>query len=185
MSGHRLVLGVGAGWMREEFAAVEQPFEGRGRRLDEMLEVIQKLWRGDGYAEHHGELFDFAPLEMRPIPSEPVPIWVGGTSAAARRRAASRADGWISDLHTTSELARIVRDLRALRQDSPRAGEPFAVLGASRDAHTLDGYRRLADAGVTHAQTLPWTLYGLPGATLDERREGIARFAEDVIQKLG
>lgn len=185
LSGDRVVLGVGAGWMREEFAAMEQPFERRGRRMDEMLEVIQKLWQREGYVSHHGEFFDFPPVEMRPVPSEPVPIWVGGTSAAARQRAATRADGWISDVHTASELEGIVSDLREQRADSPRAGQPLSVLGAASDAYTIDGYRRLEDAGVTHVQTLPWTLYGLTGETLDERREGIARFGEDVIAKLG
>jgi len=185
LSGDRVVLGVGVGWMREEFVAMEQPFARRGARTDEMLEVMRKLWRADGYVEHHGEFFDFPPVEMRPVPGRPVPIWVGGTSAAARRRAATRADGWISDVHRASELAAIVAELRALRDDSPRAGEPFAVLAAASDAYTIDGYRRLEEAGVSHVQTLPWTLYGLRGANLEERREGIARFGEDVIAKLG
>lgn len=184
MSRGRVVLGVGAGWMREEFRAMEQPFEGRGRRMDEMIEVIRKLWQAEGYVEHHGELFDFDPVEMRPAPAEPVPIWVGGFSARALRRAARLGDGWISDLHATDEMAGLVRRLHELRADSPRAGEPFSVLGAAKDAYTIDGYRRLEDAGVTHVQTLPWTLYGLAGRTLGERREGIARFGEDVIARM-
>ena len=184
ISGGRVVLGVGAGWMREEFLAMEQPFEGRGRRMDEMIAVIRSLWCGDGYVEHHGEFFDFGPLEMRPAPADPVPIWVGGFSPRALRRAARLGDGWISDLHSTDEMAALVRRIRELRADSPRAGEPFSVLGAAKDAYTIDGYRRLEDAGVTHVQTLPWTLYGLAGRTLDERREGIARFGEDVIARM-
>jgi probable F420-dependent oxidoreductase len=185
LSGGRVVLGVGAGWMREEFRGMEQPFEGRGRRMDEMIDVLRKLWTQPGYVEHHGELFDFPPLEMRPAPAGPVPIFVGGFSPPALRRAAVRGDGWISDLHSTSELRALIAKLRALREQGPRAGEPISVLAAATDVHTLDGYRRLEEAGVTHAQTLPWTLYGLRGATLAERREGIARFADDVIAKMG
>jgi probable F420-dependent oxidoreductase len=184
LSRGRVVLGVGAGWMREEFEGMEQVFERRGRRMDEMIAVMRSLWETEGYVEHHGEFFDFGRVEMRPAPPGPVPIWVGGVSAAAQRRAARLADGWISDLHTSEELAGIVARLRALRADSPRAGTPFSVLGAATDAYTIDAYRRLEESGVTHVQTLPWTLYGLAGATLAEKCEGIARFGEDVIQKM-
>ncbi len=183
LSRGRVVLGVGVGWMREEFEALEQPFESRGRRADEALEVLQRLWDPDGYAEHHGEFFDLPSLEMRPAPPEPVPVWVGGVSPRALRRAATRADGWISEVHSSAELAGHLERLRAMRADSSRAGQPFSVLGAATDAFTRDGYRRLADLGVTHVQTLPWTLYGLRGESLEERREGIARFGEDVIAR--
>ena len=104
LSGNRVALGIGMGWMEEEFDAMEQPFAGRGKRADEMLEVIRTLWTGE-VVEHHGVHYDVPPLEVQPVPSEPVPVWVGGTSEAALRRAA-RNDGWISDLHTTDELAR-------------------------------------------------------------------------------
>ncbi len=186
LSSGRIVLGVGVGWMTEEFRAMDQSFEGRGRRTDEMIDVMQKLWSPERvFVEHHGEYFDFGPVEMRPSPPTPVPIWVGGLSRPALRRAALLGDGWISDVHRTEELQQHVAAIREMRDDSPRAGEPFAVLGAALDAHTLDGYRRLSDAGVTHAQTLPWTLYGLRGESLEERLEGIARFGEDIIAKLG
>ncbi len=185
MSNDRLVLGIGAGWMEEEFQAMEQPFRSRGRRMDEMIEVMRRLWEEPGYVEHHGEFFDFPPVEMRPAPREPVPIWVGGVSKAAQRRAATLSDGWISDVHTVGELGEMVSALRALREDSPRAGTPLSVLAAATDAYTIDGYRRLEGVGVTHVQTLPWTLYGSSGATLEERRQGIARFGEEVIAPMG
>jgi alkanesulfonate monooxygenase SsuD/methylene tetrahydromethanopterin reductase-like flavin-dependent oxidoreductase (luciferase family) len=150
-----------------------------------MIDVLRKLWEEPGYVEHHGHFFDFAPVEMRPAPPAPVPIWVGGLSPAALRRAATRGDGWISDVHATEEMRATIARIHEIRSDSPRAGEPLSVLGAATDAYTLDGYRRLQEAGVSHAQTLPWTLYGLRGDTLEERREGIARFGEDIIAKLG
>jgi len=88
MSGNRVSLGIGAGWMRDEFDLMQQPFDGRGRRMDEMLEVLQRLWSG-GMVEYHGEFYDFAPLEMSPVPSAPIPIYVGGVSKPARRRSRS------------------------------------------------------------------------------------------------
>ena len=71
LSGDRVTLGVGVGWMREEFALLEQPFEQRGARTDEMIEVMRTLWAG-GMVEHHGGFYDFARLQMSPAPAPPV-----------------------------------------------------------------------------------------------------------------
>ena len=91
LSGGRVSLGVGMGWCEEEFDLLEQPFAGRGKRADEQLEVLRKLWAG-GWVEHHGDHYDFPRLEMSPSLDAPVPILVGGISDAALRRAA-RHDG--------------------------------------------------------------------------------------------
>ena len=69
LSGDRVLLGVGAGWMREEFDQLEQPFAGRGARMEEQIEVLRTLWRG-GMVEHHGEFYDFDKLEMAPAPAQ-------------------------------------------------------------------------------------------------------------------
>ena len=106
VTGNRIALGAGMGWMPEEFRIGEQAFEQRGRRADEMIEVMRKLWSGD-WVEHHGEFYDFAPVKMRPSPTQPIPIYVGGFSKPAMRRAA-RNDGWISDLHTLKELEALI-----------------------------------------------------------------------------
>jgi alkanesulfonate monooxygenase SsuD/methylene tetrahydromethanopterin reductase-like flavin-dependent oxidoreductase (luciferase family) len=180
ISGGRVALGVGMGWMEEEFALLEQPFRHRGKRADEMLEVLRALWAG-GWVEHHGEHYDFDRLEMTPAPG-PVPIYVGGLSDAAFRRAA-RNDGWISDLHTTEQLAGICRRLQELRAELGREGEPFAVLASCRDAWDLDGYRRLEEAGVTHLVTQPWLFHAGDTLDLQERIDGIRRFADDVISR--
>jgi probable F420-dependent oxidoreductase len=182
LSGGRIALGVGAGWMKDEFDVTGAPFERRGARLDESIEILRKLWAG-GWVEHQGEFFSFPRLEMSPVPPAPIPIWSGGISKPALRRAARVCDGWISDMHTTAELQRIVTELRALRADSPRAREPFAVLGTAVDAFDRAGYRRLAEIGVTHVQTMPWYFYGGPTDVLERRIDGIRRFGEDVIQR--
>ncbi len=184
LSGGRVGLGIGAGWMRDEFELMEQPFEQRGRRMDEMLEVLRTLWKGGGFVEHHGEFYDFEPLEMSPVPPEPVPIYVGGLSKPALRRAATRADGWISDLHGTEELAGLITRLRELRADSARADEPFSVIASCNDAADLDGYRRLAEIGVTHLQTMPWVFYGADTTSARSKADGIRRFADDILTKL-
>jgi probable F420-dependent oxidoreductase len=184
LSRNRVVLGVGAGWMREEFALLEQPFEARGRRMDEMIDLLRRLWAG-GFVEHRGAFYGFDPLEMSPAPTEPVPIWVGGLSPAALRRAARRGDGWISDLHTIEELRGIVATLARHRADSERAHHPFAVAAAVKDAFTLDGYRRAAEAGATHLQTMPWLFYPGAGDSLQGKCDGIRRFGDEVLEPLG
>jgi probable F420-dependent oxidoreductase len=180
LSGGRVALGVGAGWMRDEFELAEQRFAQRGRRMDEMLEVLRALWRG-GWVEHHGEFYDFEPLEMSPVPEQPIPIYVGGVSDAALARAARRADGWISDLHPTAEIAAAIARLRALRADSSRAGEPFTVIASVTDAGNVPGYRRVEAVGVTHLLTMPWLFYTGASARLEDKIEGIRRFGGDVI----
>lgn len=183
LSGNRVALGVGMGWMEEEFTLLEQPFARRGKRADEAIEVLRALWGADdgAWVEHHGEFYDFEPLEMRPAPGH-VPIYVGGLSDAALRRAA-RNDGWISDLHTTAELADICGRLAGFRAEYGRSDEPFAVLASCKDAWDIDGYRRLEDAGVTHLVTQPWLFYAGETDDIDARVEGIHRFADDILDK--
>jgi probable F420-dependent oxidoreductase len=181
LSNNRIALGVGAGWMEEEFELLEQPFRQRGKRMDEMLEVMRTLWAG-GMVEHHGEFYDFDRLEMSPVPSRPIPVYVGGLSKPALRRAA-RNDGWLSDLHSTAELKEIVAQLRALREESDRADNPFHVLASATDAFDIDGYRRLEDVGVTHLVTMPWVFYGGRLDSLDSKRDGIRRFGEEIIAR--
>jgi len=181
LSGNRVGLGIGMGWMEEEFDAMGTPFARRGRRADEMLEVLRKLWTGE-VVEHHGEFFDVPPLEMLPAPTEPVPVYVGGVSEAALRRAA-RHDGWVSDLHTIEELAAIRAQIERYREEYGRTEVPFAVFGSARDAWDLDGYRRVHEAGVTHLITMPWYFYAGADADVAGKVEGIKRFADDVIAK--
>lgn len=181
LSGNRVGLGIGMGWMEEEFDAMAAPFAGRGKRADEMLEVLRALWTGE-VVEHHGEFFDLPPLEMLPAPTEPVPVYVGGVSEAALRRAA-RHDGWVSDLHTVEELAAIRAQLERYREEYGRTDTPFAVFGSARDAWDLDGYRRVHDAGVTHLVTMPWYFYAGADADVAGKVDGIRRFADDVIAK--
>ena len=177
ISDDRLTLGIGTGWMKDEFDLLEQPFERRGRRTDEMIEVLRKLWSG-GMVEHHGEFYDFDRLEMSPVPSQPIPIVVGGLSERALRRAATLGDGWFSDLHTTDELRGYLAKLRAYRADAPRADEPMQVLVSCMDAFDRDAYRRLEDLGVTHLVTKPWLFHGGQENDLASKIEGLKRFAD-------
>jgi probable F420-dependent oxidoreductase len=184
LSGNRLVLGLGAGWMREEFDLLGQPFAGRGRRLEEQIDVLRTLLRG-GMVEHHGEHYDFGLLQMSPVPSRPVPIYGGGLSDAALRRAATLCDGWASEIQTCRELTDIVGKLRTTRASSALSDQPFGICAALKDVHDPDGYRRARDLGVTELITVPWLFYGADVDSCQAKCDGIRRFGEEVIAKLG
>jgi probable F420-dependent oxidoreductase len=183
MSGDRVNLGIGVGWMKDEFDLLEQSFRNRGRRMDEMIEVMRTLWAG-GMVEHHGEYYDFGRLQMSPAPKARIPIVIGGLSEPALRRVGRLGDGWISDIHTTEELGEIVAKIRAYRDEYGRADAPLEIVAACSDASGADGVRRLEDLGVTHVQTMPWLMYDGSTDSLDDKIDGIRRFANDVIDKL-
>lgn len=184
VSGNRIALGAGMGWMPEEFAAGEQPFGNRGKRADEMIEVMKKLWTGD-WVEHHGTFYDFERVKMRPAPSQPIPIYVGGFSEAAMRRAA-RNDGWITDLHTLAELEELIVKARRYRAEAGLAHEPWKILGfGCSDAWGVAGYRAMRDLGLDVVSSMPWVFYGVDmKAPAQQKADALKRFADDVIGKL-
>ncbi len=184
LSGDRVALGIGVGWMKQEFDLLEQPFRARGRRADEMIEVLRKLWAGE-MVEHHAVFYDFDRLRMLPAPAQRIPIYVGGISEAAFRRIGRLGDGWISDIHTTDELRQSIGRIRDYRAQYGRGDEPLEVFAACSDAFDADGYRRLEEIGVTHVMTMPWLLYGGSHDSLQDKKDGLRRFADDVFGKLG
>jgi probable F420-dependent oxidoreductase len=182
LSADRVALGVGVGWCREEFALAGQEFGNRGRRTDEMIEILRKLWSG-AFVEHQGRDYRFERVRMLPAPGAPVPIYGGGLSEPALRRAA-RLDGWVSDIHTSAELREIAATLRRFRSEAGLAERPFAIVAACSDAFDADGIRRLGECGVTHYATAPWLFYGGSWDSLPDKVDGLRRFADDVIAKL-
>ncbi|HEV7720274.1 MAG TPA: TIGR03619 family F420-dependent LLM class oxidoreductase [Iamia sp.] len=182
LTGGRVALGVGMGWCEEEFDLLGEPFRRRGKRADEMLELLASLW-SEGWTEHHGEFYDVPRLEMTPTPPGPVPIYVGGMSDAALRRAA-RHDGWISDMISTSEAADLRQRIEDERERLGRTDVDFSMIASLNDAATLDHYRRAADVGVTDILTMPWAFYGGFDLDLQGKLDGLHRFADDVLDQL-
>lgn len=176
LSGNRVGVGIGAGWMREEFELMEQPFARRGARMDEMLEVMAGLWQG-GMFEHHGEFYDFDPVEMCPAPTEPVPVYVGGHSEAAFRRAA-RNDGWLGLYYPPEELIEHCRTLRRFREELGRGGEPFEIIASPLAAPSRDLNEELEGEGVTMFLTSTWITKGQFTVTGDEAEAMLRRFGE-------
>ncbi|MFI1723075.1 LLM class F420-dependent oxidoreductase [Streptomyces sp. NPDC020489] len=127
LSGGRLTLGVGAGHVQEEFEALGVDFRRRGAVLDETVDALRACLGPEEFPEHHGKLYDFEGLGQRPRPAQPrVPIWVGGSSPAAVRRAALKGDGWLPQGDPRDRLPAQIATIRRLRE---QAGfdAPFTV----------------------------------------------------------
>jgi probable F420-dependent oxidoreductase len=182
LSGGRVALGIGVGWCREEFELLEQDFGTRGRRTDEALALMRELWK-PGWTEFDGEFYRCDRLVMKPEPPASIPVWVGGLSDVALRRAA-RNDGWVGDMATVDEAVEVATRLRVLREEQGRGDVPFEVAPALTDALTPDDFARASEGGVTLCMTMPWMYYCRQDAPLADKLDGIRRFREDVIDKL-
>ncbi|BBX73142.1 TIGR03619 family F420-dependent LLM class oxidoreductase [Mycobacterium shinjukuense] len=173
----RVELGIGVGWCEEEFTLMGEPFAGRGQRTDEMLELMRELWK-PGWTEFDGQFYRAPRLEMCPTPP-PIPIYVGGLSGAALRRAA-RHDGWIGDLIKTDRALEAAGRLRQLRSENGLPLDDFTILTPLTDAVTAADYRRAEDGGITGVITMPWMFYAGPGASLTEKIDGMRRFRQEL-----
>jgi probable F420-dependent oxidoreductase len=181
LSRGRVALGVGTGWLREEFDFVGSPFADRGARSDEMLEIVRQLL-ATGRVSHHGRHHRIDDASMYPVPRQPVPVWVGGTSPPALRRAA-RADGWLGLEHTDDELARIVAVLDDELARNGRTREGFEIMALPSRDPDVDAYRRAARLGVTSGVVTSWCLQGpataLPRtAPVDEKIDVMRQWTE-------
>jgi probable F420-dependent oxidoreductase len=151
LSGGRLRLCVGMGWMREEIEACGVDFGSRGRRADEQLQVLRTLWDGDDKGvDHDGEFFRFRSAVSRPVPAHRIPVHVGGHSPAAARRAGRYGDG-LQPLGVKGEeldgLVRLMRDEALTAGRDPEALE--LTLGHLVPAVTTDKAERLASLGAS------------------------------------
>jgi probable F420-dependent oxidoreductase len=177
LAGGRVELGVGVGWCAEEFALMEQRFAKRGKRTDEMLELMQALWSPD-WTEFDGESYQTPKMEMQPTPPR-IPVYVGGLSDTALRRAA-RHDGWIGDLIKTDDAITAAARLRQLRAEDGLTMDEFTILTPLTDAFTIADYQRAEDAGITGILTMPWMFYAGPDASLAEKVDGMKKFRKDL-----
>ena len=147
--------------------------------MNEMLDVLRKAWTGK-LVEHHGRFFDFAPFQMSPPPPAQVPVYVGGLSPAALRRAARLGDGWIGTGQTPDEAIHYVAELRRLREAAGRGAAPFETIVPLVVPPDRDLLRRLEAAGVTSTTVWPFTYTLGPTSTLSQKRELMFRTGTDL-----
>jgi probable F420-dependent oxidoreductase len=181
LTNNRFGFGIGIGWAPEEFEWCGVPYAKRGKRVDEMIDVIKLVLAG-GMVEHHGEFYDFDRLQMSPAPSKPIPFYVGGHTDVALKRAVRIGDGWTSAMMTCDQLAETITKLKEMLAEAGRADDPFEYQAVCIDKFGVDGHRDLVAAGVTDYIGIPWVFDGLAfDAPLDKKIDSMKRFAETYI----
>ncbi len=200
LSGGRLILGAGAGYQKVEFDALGVDFHKRGKLFDEAIETIHMAWNG-GVVVKEGMGFNATGNEPRPVPSPKPPIWIGGGSPAAVKRAARAGDGWSpffagptmtaanqeSGIHTIQQLAENIEMAKAMRAELGRSGEFDVAIGAkarldyktrdSADAY-IDEVKQLAAVGVT------WIMVAPPHPSRAAFIDNVDWFGQEVIARL-
>ena len=183
LTGDRFGFGVGIGWAPEEFEWCGAPYTRRGKRVDEMIEVIKLVLAG-GMVEYHGEFFDFDRLQMSPAPKKQVPFYIGGHTGPALRRAARVGDGWCSAMMKFDDLVETKKKLDDLRAEYGRADEPFEMQCVCIDRFGKEGYEELAAAGMTDIITVPWLFDGIGfDGELEAKQDSLHKFAAENISQ--
>ena len=173
VSGGRAEVGVGAGWLVNEWEAVGLDPRTRGRRFEEAIDVCKRLWTEE-VIEHHGEFFDFAPVmfEPKPVQKPHPPILVGGESERALERAARLGDGWIGMRNSPESAAVQVKKIEELLQTGSRSRDGFTITCSGLANHP-DEVKAWTDAGVDRLIVTPWK-------RSSEALDAMKRFAEEM-----
>jgi probable F420-dependent oxidoreductase len=184
LTNNRFGFGVGSSPWPDDFRITASDWKSRGKRMDEMIEIIRGLTRG-GFYEFHGKHYDIESIKICPVPTEPIPILIGGHSEPALKRAARIGDGWMHAGGDTAELGRLITRLNELRREYGREREPFEVHVISFDAYNVDGVHQLEEMGVTDAIVGFRNPYlGPDTIPLELKIDALRRFADDVITKV-
>ncbi len=176
LSNGRFQLGVGVGWLKEEFDALGVPFEERGHRTDEYIAALRVLW-SEPEPSFDGRFVSFEKAKSYPKPVSPngVPIVIGGHSLGSARRAGRLGDGFFPALTTPEKLEPLISEMSAAANEAGR--DPSAIEITCGGVLDTEGVKRFAGMGVSRIVIPPpaWDLEGL--------KEGLGRFSEDIIGK--
>jgi probable F420-dependent oxidoreductase len=185
LTNNRLQLGVGTSPWKEDYEILDVPWEGRGQRMDESIEIIRGLSSG-GYFEHHGKVYDVPPIKITPVPTVPLPILIGGHGEAALRRAAQVGDGWVHGGGKPEDLPGLLQRLGELRVEHGTTDKPFSVWVISMEAYSIEGVRHLEELGVTDVIVgFRWPYEVGPDIEpLNDKIEKLHWFADNVIVKV-
>jgi probable F420-dependent oxidoreductase len=187
LTGNRLGLGIGIGtspYPDDYLMAGVDPAH-KGARMDESIEVFRGLETGE-FFEFHGRFYDVPSLKVCPVPTQPIPLLIGGHSEAALQRAATKGHGWMHAGGPNDVLESMLGKLQAFRAEAGNTNVPFEIHAVSPDARTIDGCRRLEDMGVTDVVVGFRNPYvkGADPQPLKDKVARLERFAEDVISKV-
>ena len=183
MLGDRFALGVGISPWPEDFEVCQIPWEKRGKRMDEMMEILNGLMSGE-YFGFKGEIFDIPPIKLCPVPEHHVPLLVGGHAKPALRRAARLGDGWVSAGSSLEELKMMIGQIEELRKEYGREQGDFQYHAMTEAAYSAQGLEDLVGAGVTEVIIAFRNPYdGTPDTQALEEKIGMINwYAENVIR---
>ena len=180
LSGGRVELGIGVGWLEEEFDAIGVPFADRGKRTDDYVAALRALWT-QAPASHQSEFTSFTDVYSRPAPTQAdLPIVVGGHSKAAARRAGRLGNGFFPGKGSHEELAELIDIVRATAIEHGRDPDAIEITTGGNGAlgsGALDEVKALADLGVSRV-IIPPLAFDVEG-----QRVAFAKYGEDVISK--
>jgi probable F420-dependent oxidoreductase len=171
LSNGRVIVGAGVGWSEAEFDALGYNFANRGRRTDEIIELLRTCWRDDP-ATFVGHYYAFSDIRVLPKPAHEIPIWIGGSGERAYKRAIAHGDGYQLIGVTPEEARAPIARLHSERPGLPislRTGWDPLGMDPDRIRRELDEY---ADAGIEHVVSAPWR------TTLDEWLRAMELLAE-------
>ena len=174
----RVELGLGVGWLREEFDALGIPWERRGARNDEYVAAMRALWAGP-HAEYHGDFVDFDPVTCSPRPvNGSIPIMVGGDTPVAIRRAARMADSYFPGTTDPEKLAGLIQDVRRAAEKEKRDPDKIAIhaIFGPQMADPLAGAEQLSKLGVERVM-LPAFFFAGPDGL-----DNLEAFGEKVVK---
>jgi probable F420-dependent oxidoreductase len=180
-SKNRTVLGFGAGWLREEYEGLGVPFDGRGKRMDEQIPIIQRLLAGE-IVEGDGEYYSFPRLQMSPLPTKKVPMWVGGMNRAALRRAGQFGDGWTGAGSTFDQTVELLTELNNQRARFKRADEAFDCLVPLVEELAPEKMQRLIELGMTGTVSWPLEYQLPPNASMQDKKDKLRQLGEQMIK---
>jgi probable F420-dependent oxidoreductase len=185
LSGGRLGLGVGLSPWPEDFEALGVPWEKRGKRMDECMDILKGLTTGE-YFSYSGEFYEIESLKQCPAAPAPIPLLVGGHVDAALRRAVRKGNGWMHAGGDGEELDRLLVRLKEIREEEGDTRDDFEVHVISFDAYSVDGIKRLEDKGVTDCIVgfrVPY-IKGPDTEPLETKIKHLEQYAENVIAKV-
>ncbi len=183
LSNNRFVFGVGIGPWRDEYTICGERWEDRGRRMDEMIDIIRGLLSGD-YFSYDGEFYQMPACKLCPVPSKSIPLIIGGHSEQALRRAASRGDGWIGAGADYNELKKLIDRINELRVEYGTDKQPFQIHVSSQEACSVDGVKRLQELGVTECIIGFRNIYaGETDQSLQQKVDAIKQYSDEIISR--
>ena len=178
MSGGRFMLGVGIGWLEEEFNAMGAPFARRGARFDDYVQALRKVWSGD-VVEHQSDFINWSGFKSYPLPVQnPLPVIIGGAQGKIYQRIARYGNGWYAPTTSPRELAPKLEELKSVCADEGRNYDDIEITAMWTMQGGLDSVKEYADLGV-HRLNIPLQAMGEANPV-----DGLAKLHEEVLARL-